>query len=93
MFTLRRAAFLGQMPLMIAAIGLIYFKTREPASFLNNKTSTMQKLKKVDYLGSFTLVISIGSLCLALSLKTKGLTQWTDVKVWGLLLTRFVTLP
>ncbi|CED84921.1 Predicted transporter (major facilitator superfamily) [Phaffia rhodozyma] len=87
-----RAAFLGQMPLLISAVSVIFFNTKEPASYLSNKTSTAEKLKKIDYLGSFTLVTSVGSLCLALSLKTKGLAKWSDGSIWGMLLTSAVSM-
>jgi len=44
-----------------------------------------EKLRRIDWLGSFTLVLTVGSLLLGLSLKTTEDIPWSHPLVWGLL--------
>ncbi len=46
-----------------------------------------QKLARIDFLGSFTLVLTVSSILLAITLKTSSETElpWGDGRVWGLL--------
>ena len=87
----RRVAFLMQSPLLIGALIIMYLYIREPASS-SNTLSARQKLARIDYLGSLTLVGSIGCLLLGMSLKTTQRLAWTEPKVLGLLIARSVQL-
>jgi hypothetical protein len=55
-----------------------------------------EKLKRVDFFGSITLVVGIGSLLLGVSLKTSEELPWSSPIVWsflaasGIFLTGFV---
>lgn len=88
----RRVAFLVQSPFLLFALYLLHLKIREPESFLvsSKLTSTREKMRRIDYLGSLTLVLAIGSLLVGMSLKTSSGASFSDVKVWGLLLMSYV---
>ncbi|EIM89147.1 MFS general substrate transporter [Stereum hirsutum FP-91666 SS1] len=65
-----RAAFLIQSPLLLAGLIIVYIYVREPASFLSSSSSsTFSKLKRIDYLGSLTLVLTLGSLLVGMTVK------------------------
>ena len=76
-----------QSPLLIASLVIMYLKIREPASF-SSALTPRQKLARIDYLGSLTLVGSIGCLLLGMSLKTTEMAAWSEPRVWGLLVAR-----
>lgn len=78
-----------QSPLLIGALVIMYFQIREPPSF-SQALSPRQKLARIDYLGSLTLVGSIGCLLLGMSLKTTERADWTAPRVLGLLVARLV---
>ncbi|KAL7415709.1 MFS general substrate transporter [Mrakia frigida] len=80
-----RVAFLMQSPLLIGSLFILWLKIREPASFTSETFSHRQKLARIDYLGSLTLVGSIGCLLLGMSLKTTQNAAWGELRVWGLL--------
>jgi MFS family permease len=44
-----------------------------------------EKAKRIDYLGSLSLIVAVGSLILALSMKTSDDFAWSDTPIWGLL--------
>jgi predicted MFS family arabinose efflux permease len=85
-----RTAFLMQSPILATSLVLLYLKIREPRSFLqgDKQLSNREKLRRIDYLGSLTLVCAIGCLLLGMSLKTSKGASFSDVKVWGLLIGR-----
>lgn len=60
-----RIAFLCQSPLLLFGVFIIFIKCQEPKSFLDSPTSGWEKVKRIDYLGSITLVGGIGTLLLA----------------------------
>lgn len=47
----------------------------------------MQKLKRVDWLGSLTLVAFVAPLLAGFSVKATDDLMWKDVRVWGPLVT------
>jgi hypothetical protein len=83
--TCRRAAFLIQIPILLISTSLVWFKVHIPLK--DSQQSIRQKLARIDFLGSFTLVITVSSLLLAMTLKTSAETElaWSDPRVWGLL--------
>jgi MFS family permease len=85
-----RSAFLFQIPLLVGAFTLvsIHVNIVIPKAPLTLK----QKLRRIDWLGSFTLIICVGSLLLGFSLKGTEELEWRDPWVWGLLLTSFIFL-
>jgi hypothetical protein len=43
------------------------------------------KLRRIDFLGSLTLVLTVGSLLLGLSLKSTEELPWSHPLIWGLI--------
>ena len=85
----RRAAFWAQTPILCFGILLLYLQVREPEFILSApKSSTMVKLKRVDFGGPLSLVLALGSLLIAMSYKTKSRLDWSDLHVLAFLITR-----
>ncbi|MBW0480770.1 hypothetical protein O181_020485 [Austropuccinia psidii MF-1] len=76
-----RFAFLTQVPILLIAWCLVsYFVDYRVATQVSNKADL---LKRIDWLGSFTLMWTIVCLLLSLSFKNNLLCQWSDVRVFG----------
>ncbi|KIM27604.1 hypothetical protein M408DRAFT_167506 [Serendipita vermifera MAFF 305830] len=76
-----RSAFLVQLPLLVASAILI---TIHVNIVLPRAPLTLsQKLKKIDWLGSLTLVLFVSSLLAGFSLKATKDLAWADSRVWG----------
>ncbi|KIO33965.1 hypothetical protein M407DRAFT_17228 [Tulasnella calospora MUT 4182] len=77
-----RWAFLIQVPFLVASMILIsiFVNVHLPTQ----SQTTREKLVRIDYLGSTTLVIGVGSLLLAITLKTAEGFSWDNPWVWGL---------
>ncbi|KAJ7784551.1 MFS general substrate transporter [Mycena metata] len=83
-----RAAFLCQSPVLVLGLLLLYLKVREPDFVLADAGISMgDRLKRIDYAGSATLVLALLTFLLGLSLKTTVGYDWGDARVWGLLVT------
>lgn len=54
--------------------------------------SAREKLARIDYFGSLTLVIGVGSLLLAVTLKTAEGLAWANPWVWGLFIISVIFL-
>ncbi|KAG9103605.1 hypothetical protein FRC06_009615 [Ceratobasidium sp. 370] len=78
-----RAAFLIQIPILVLSAIVITLKVN--IKLPDSKQTTRQKLARIDYAGSFTLVICVGCLLLGLSLKTSEDLAWDSGFVIGLL--------
>ncbi|ORX39938.1 multidrug resistance protein fnx1 [Kockovaella imperatae] len=92
-----RWAFYLQLPfLAIAAIMLVtQFKVPRPPTSSNDKGNP---LKRLDWLGSLTLVSAVGTLLIGISLKTSSSKSdgtnfaWSDPKIYGLLIAAAVLI-
>ncbi|KAJ7154872.1 MFS general substrate transporter [Mycena crocata] len=84
-----RAAFLCQAPFSIFGLFLIYLKAREPTSILvaMSSASISARLKRIDYLGSATLLLTLLTFLVGMNFKTTGGSDWTNPNVWGFLST------
>ncbi|KAG9126985.1 hypothetical protein FRC07_001149 [Ceratobasidium sp. 392] len=80
-----RAAFLIQIPILVLSAIVITFKVN--IKLPDSEQTTRQKLARIDYAGSFTLVICVGCLLLGLSLKTSEDLPWDSAVVITLLCT------
>ncbi|KAJ6630347.1 MFS general substrate transporter [Mycena sp. CBHHK59/15] len=81
-----RAAFLCQSPFLVLGLLILYAKVREPASITSAVgTSIAAKLKRIDYAGSASLLLSLGTFLIGMNLKTTSGYEWDDPRVWGLL--------
>ncbi|PVG04171.1 MFS general substrate transporter [Serendipita vermifera] len=87
-----RTAFLFQIPLLIASFTLILIHVNVVLPKPRVPLTLKQQLRRIDWLGPFTLLIFVGSLLLGLSLKTTEELEWSDVRVRGLLLTSIIFL-
>ncbi|KAI0079648.1 vacuolar amino acid permease [Panus rudis PR-1116 ss-1] len=85
-----RSAFLLQMPILAFSCLLVIAKVsiRLPDEVQNQSVRT--KLRRIDFLGSFTLVCTVGCLLLGLSLKSTEELAWSHPLIWGLLISSVV---
>ncbi|KAJ6548100.1 MFS general substrate transporter [Mycena vulgaris] len=74
-----RAAFLLQIPLYIAAFLLTSYNIRYVTP--GKSKSTKEVLKRIDYFGSLTLLISVASLLVFLSTRYNESLPWSDARV------------
>ncbi|KAF8165158.1 vacuolar amino acid permease [Crassisporium funariophilum] len=79
-----RMAFYMQTPVLIFSFILVATKVniQLPDDVLNQRLS--DKLRRIDYLGSLTLVGTVGCLLLGFSLKSTEEMEWTDPLILGL---------
>ena len=79
-----------QLPLLAASFLLVAIHVDIP---LPHRPLTLrQKLARIDWLGSMTLVFAVGCLLLGLTLKSTEELEWGDNRVWGLLTGSVVSL-
>jgi len=79
-----RAAFLLQAPLLITSFVLISLKLNMKLPDAVANESIHSKLRRIDFLGSFTVVVSVASLLSAFSIKTTEELPWSHPLIWGL---------
>lgn len=82
-----RSAFLIQIPVLIFSAILIVLKVDIPLPPAVAAQSAREKLARIDYLGAFTLMITVASLLLGVSLKTDEDLAWGNPIVVSLLVT------
>lgn len=80
-----RSAFLFQIPVLLVSFILIVVKVDIPLPPAVRSLSVRTKLRRIDYLGSLTLILTIISLLLGLSLKSTEELPWSHPVVWGLI--------
>lgn len=86
----RRWAFFLQMPILVVAFVLVIWRVDVP---LPHKQTTLQgKLARIDWLGSLTLVMAVGCLLVAVTLKTAEEVPWSHPSVWGLSIISVIAL-
>ncbi|RPD61919.1 vacuolar amino acid permease [Lentinus tigrinus ALCF2SS1-7] len=85
-----RSAFLLQMPILVFSYILVALKVSIKLPDEVESQPLHAKLRRIDVLGSFTLVGTVGCLLLGLSLKSTEELPWTHPVVWGLLLASVV---
>ncbi|KAK7695684.1 hypothetical protein QCA50_000320 [Cerrena zonata] len=85
-----RSAFLFQMPILVFSFLLVTAKVsiRLPDEIQNQPLRA--KLRRIDFLGSITLVSTVGCLLLGLSMKSTEELPWSHPLVWGLLIASVV---
>ncbi len=74
------------MPILVFSFCLVALKgsIRLPDEIQNQPVRA--KLRRIDVLGSFTLVGTVGALLLGISLKSTEELPWAHPLIWGLLL-------
>lgn len=85
-----RSAFLVQIPILFISGFLVWLKVHIPLK--HTEESAWIKLRRIDWLGSATLVVTVSALLLSLTLKTSADVElpWSDARVWGLLVVSLV---
>ncbi|TNY24707.1 major facilitator superfamily domain-containing protein [Rhodotorula diobovata] len=76
-----RTAFLFQLPILILASVLVFRNLRYRVA--GQGKSKREMIRRIDYLGSLTLVTSLGSLLFALSFKNDRSLAWSSPYVWA----------
>ena len=66
---------------MVLVLAKVNLSLPEEVRALDSRT----KLKRIDFLGSLTLVLTVGSLLLGLSLKSTEELAWSHPLIWGLI--------
>ena len=64
---------------------LVSIKVNIPLPEEVRSLSLRTKLQRIDFLGSLTLVLTVGSLLLGLSLKSTEELPWSHPLIWGLI--------
>ncbi|KAH9938404.1 vacuolar amino acid permease [Fomitopsis serialis] len=85
-----RSAFLFQMPILLFSFVLVTVKVNISLPDEIQQQSLHTKIRRIDYLGSFTLVGTVGCLLLGFSLKSTEELPWSHPLIWGLLLASVV---
>ncbi|KZS97519.1 vacuolar amino acid permease [Sistotremastrum niveocremeum HHB9708] len=80
-----RFAFLIQIPFLLLSSAVIAWKVNVPLPPAVQSLPLRDKLNRIDYLGSFTLVLTISAVLLPISLKATEDIPWSHPLVWGLL--------
>ncbi|KAF8308598.1 hypothetical protein DL93DRAFT_1866253 [Clavulina sp. PMI_390] len=78
-----RWAFFAQMPVIIASF-LMVLNANIPSP--TKRATLSETLGRIDWLGSFLFVASVGSFLVAITLKTAEELPWSSPGVWALLL-------
>lgn len=81
----RRFAFLIQIPFLLLSSAVIAWKVNVPLPPAVQSLPLKDKLNRIDYLGSFTLVLTISAVLLPISLKATEDIPWSHPLIWGLL--------
>ncbi|OJA20884.1 hypothetical protein AZE42_00884 [Rhizopogon vesiculosus] len=73
-----------QAPLLLISFILVLLKVNIKLPQEAQNESTYSKLRRIDFLGSFTLVGAVAGLLLGFSLKTTEELPWSHPLIWGL---------
>lgn len=78
------------MPILLFSFALVIAKVNIVLPDEVQQQSLQAKMRRIDYLGSFTLVGTVGCLLLGFSLKSTEELPWSNPLIWGLLLASVV---
>nr|XP_019013607.1 multidrug resistance protein fnx1 [Kwoniella pini CBS 10737]OCF52388.1 multidrug resistance protein fnx1 [Kwoniella pini CBS 10737] len=94
-----RVAFTAQVPLLLITAGCIYTFVNFPqASSIENGSRWKKQLGRIDWLGSLTLALGVGTLLLSMSIKTSTTKsngkdyKFSDPIIFGLLMISVIIL-
>ncbi|TFY72498.1 hypothetical protein EVG20_g528 [Dentipellis fragilis] len=79
-----RSAFLFQIPILAFSVILVILKVSIEMPVELKEESLHSKLRRMDFLGSATLVGTVGCLLLGFDLKTTEDMPWSDPLIYGL---------
>lgn len=86
-----RAAFQMQAPILVFSIVLVTMKVNIVLPDEVQSRSLADRLRRIDFLGSLTLVTAVGSFLLAFDLKTSEEMLWSDPLICGFLITAIIS--
>lgn len=74
-----------QIPILLISFFLVWRHLHIP--LVDAKQTFREKMARIDFLGSATLVSTVSCLLVSLTLKTSADQElpWSDIRVWGLL--------
>lgn len=78
--------------MMVISFIIVSWKVNVPLPSGVRETSLQEKLRRIDYLGAFTLVTFVGCLLLPLALKNTEELPWKHPLIWSLFLVSGVAL-
>ena len=78
------------MPILVFSFVLVALKVSIQLPDEIQSQPVRAKLRRIDVLGSFTLVGTVGCLLLGLSMKSTEELSWSHPLIWGLLLASLV---
>ncbi|PAV20724.1 MFS general substrate transporter [Pyrrhoderma noxium] len=79
-----RSAFLVQIPILALSFILVLVKVNIKLPEEIQNRSTYDKLRRIDFFGSSSLVGTVGTLLLGFSLKSTEELPWSHPLIWGL---------
>lgn len=82
----QETAFYAQLPLLVISLICLFILLPRPAHLSHHHHKRTSLLSSLDLPGTTLLLLSVGSLLLALSIHTSGFA-WGDIRVAGLLVT------
>jgi len=74
-----------QVPILAISMILVSIKVNIPLPEDVRSLPLYTKLRRIDFFGSLTLVLTVGSLLLGLSLKSTEELPWSHPLIWGLI--------
>lgn len=86
-----RSAFYMQAPVLLFSIVLVATKVNIQLSDEVQNQKLSEKLCRMDFLGSLTLVAAVGCFLLGINLKTAEEYEWSDPLILGLLITSLIS--
>lgn len=78
------------MPILLFSFALVTAKVNIVLPDEVQQQSLQARIRRIDYLGSFTLVGTVGCLLLGFSLKSTEELPWSSPLIWGLFLASVV---
>ncbi|KIJ56179.1 hypothetical protein M422DRAFT_57657 [Sphaerobolus stellatus SS14] len=80
------------IPLLICSMTIVALKVNIQLPAEIHSIPIRERLRRIDWLGSLTLVTTVGCLLLGLSLKTTEDIPWSHPLVWGFLIASSISL-
>lgn len=77
---------LFQIPILAFSVTMVIVKVNIPLPEAVRSMPMRTKLRRMDFLGSLTVVLTVVCLLLSLSLKSTEELPWSHPLIWGLLL-------
>ncbi|KAL0581982.1 hypothetical protein V5O48_000040 [Marasmius crinis-equi] len=85
-----KSAFFFQAPILLFSFTLVIWKVNIQLPSEIEDLPLADKLRRIDFLGSLTLVGTVGSLLLGFSLKTTEELPWSHPIIYGLFIASFI---